>query len=207
MPLIAKAIEKAGIPIERLTSIILTHQDLDHIGSLPAILESASDKIEVLASEKEKPFIQGEQRLLKITPELVEKAVASLPADVPAERRNAIRAALENPPKAQVDRTLKDGEILPSCGGVEVIPMPGHTPGHISLYHRRSKTLIAGDALIVSNGVLLPSDPQFTLDMDAALNSLRKLGNYDIDTVICYHGGLYRGNANERIAELGRRAV
>ena len=32
--------------------------------------------------------------------------------------------------------------------------------------------------------------------------SIQKLMQYDIETVICYHGGMYSGNANKRIAEL-----
>ena len=42
----------------------------------------------------------------------------------------------------------------------------------------------------------LTSDPQ------AAEESLRKLARYDIEAVICYHGGLYERNASRRIAEL-----
>lgn len=207
LPILMKAIEQAGVPFERLSTIIITHQDIDHIGNLPAIINASSGKIEVLASETEKPYIQGEQRLLKITPEAIEQAVASLPAEVPAEWRSAFRAVLEHPLSAQVDRTPDDGELLPYCGGMTVIHTPGHTPGHISLYHHVSKTLIAGDALVVSDGLLLPTIPELTLDKDAALASFRKLDQYDIETVICYHGGLYRGNANERIAELGRSAA
>ena len=38
--------------------------------------------------------------------------------------------------------------------------------------------------------------------MDTALESLKKLTQYDIETVVCYHGGVYRDTANERLAEL-----
>jgi glyoxylase-like metal-dependent hydrolase (beta-lactamase superfamily II) len=93
---------------------------------------------------------------------------------------------------------------LPYCGGITVINTPGHTPGHISLYHKPSKTLIAGDAMIVADGRLLGPNPQYTLDMKTAIESLKKLMQYDIETVICYHGGLYKDNANRRIAELAK---
>jgi glyoxylase-like metal-dependent hydrolase (beta-lactamase superfamily II) len=105
--------------------------------------------VEVLASEVEKPYIQGEQRLVKLTPEAIERAVAALPPEAPEEQRKAFRAALEHPPQAKVNRVLADGEELPCCGGVTVIATPGHTPGHICLYHRGTRTLIAGDALRV----------------------------------------------------------
>jgi glyoxylase-like metal-dependent hydrolase (beta-lactamase superfamily II) len=52
------------------------------------------------------------------------------------------------------------------------------------------------------DGRLVGPIPQYTLDMDVAVQSLKKLMHYDIEAVICYHGGLYRENVNRRIAEL-----
>ncbi len=202
LPLFREAMEKAGVPFDKLSKIIVTHQDLDHIGNLPVILNESPQKVEVLANEVEKPFIQGEKRLLKITPETIARVMGSLPAEMPEQQRKAFKAAFENPPKANVDTTVADGEDLPYCGGIIVINTPGHTPGHICLYHKKSKTLIAGDAMIVVDGQLLGPSPQATLDMDLAVKSLKKLTQYDIQTVICYHGGLYKEDANQRIAEL-----
>jgi glyoxylase-like metal-dependent hydrolase (beta-lactamase superfamily II) len=202
MVLIREAIEKAGVPFTKLTHIILTHQDIDHIGCLPALLNESSQSVEVLATEVEKPYIQGEKRLLKISLEAIERAVQSLPPEVPEAMRKAFRAALENPPKGPVDKTIADGENLPYCGGMTVINTPGHTPGHICLYHHPSKTLIAGDAMRVIDRQLLGPDPHATLDMTEAIKSLKKLLAYDIENVICYHGGLYKKNVNQQIAEL-----
>jgi glyoxylase-like metal-dependent hydrolase (beta-lactamase superfamily II) len=202
LPKIREAMEKAGVSFDKLSKVIISHQDLDHIGSLPVIVSESSQKVEVLANEAEKPYIQGEKRLLKIKPEAIIQAMASLPPEVPEEWRTAFKAVLENPPKSNVDKTVADGEELPYCGGITVIGTPGHTPGHISLYHKQSRTLIAGDAMIVADGRLLGPDPQYTLDMNSAMKSLKKLTHYDIETVICYHGGFYKGNANRRIGEL-----
>lgn len=197
-PQFREAMEKAGVPLENLGKVVLTHQDIDHIGCLPDLLKASSQKVEVLASEVEKPYIQGEKPLIKI-----EKAMARL-NDLPQERREGLKRVFTNPPKAPVDKTVADGEELPFCGGITVIHTPGHTPGHISLYHQPSKTLIAGDALVVVDGQLAGPVPQYTLDMDVAIQSLKKLTQYDIEAVICYHGGLYRENVNRRIAELAK---
>ncbi|MFD2171643.1 MBL fold metallo-hydrolase [Tumebacillus lipolyticus] len=202
LPLIRQAMEQAGISFETLSKVILTHQDLDHIGSLPNILTESEQKIEVLANEIEKPFIQGEKRLLKITDEAIAQVDANFPPDVPEEWRNAFKRLLENPPHAQVDTIVVDGAELPDCGGITIIDTPGHTPGHISLYHQPSKTLIAGDAMVVRDGQLFGPDPQYTLDLDEAMRSLKKLTRYDIETVICYHGGAFGDQVNTRIAEL-----
>jgi glyoxylase-like metal-dependent hydrolase (beta-lactamase superfamily II) len=42
--------------------------------------------------------------------------------------------------------------------------------------------------------------------MDTALKSLKKLARYDIETVVCYHGGVYGDNPNKRLAELANAA-
>lgn len=197
LPLFREATEKAGISFDKLSKVILTHQDFDHIGSLPVLLRESPQKIEVLANEVEKPYIQGEKRLIKLTPE----AMARLES-LPEEWRRVLKPIFENPPRATVNKTVADGEELPYCGGITVINTPGHTPGHISLYHKQSKTLIAGDALFVVENQLVGPEPQYTLDMELAIQSLKKLTQYDIETVICYHGGLYQKNVNERITQL-----
>lgn len=202
LDLFRESMHQAGIPMERLNKIILTHQDIDHIGSLPAIIQESRHPIQVMASEQEKPYIQGEKTLIKF--EAIAK-MASMP-EAASKEWQVFRPIIENPPKARVDHTVVDGEELPDEGGLVVIETPGHTPGHISLYHKPSKTLIAGDALFVVEGELVGPDPQLTVDMEMAKKSVQKLSRYDIETVICYHGGVYHGDANLRIAELARES-
>ncbi|RLQ93214.1 MBL fold metallo-hydrolase [Falsibacillus albus] len=204
LPLFKNAFLKAEVPFEKLKKIIITHQDIDHIGSLPAILRASPEKIDVYSSKGEKPFIQGDKRILKITPDAIAQVKASLPSSIPEEWKKAFIATLENPPKAQVDHTLSGGEQVPSFGEVRVIDTPGHTPAHISLYHQPSKTVIAGDAMMVKNGDLQPPDPHVTLDLKAANNSIKRLIKFpeEIERVICYHGGLFEGNVKARMQEI-----
>ncbi|GGA07987.1 hydrolase [Paenibacillus marchantiophytorum] len=206
LPLIRQAMEQEGVSLQELHSIIITHQDIDHIGSLPTLLSESEQKLNILATEIEKPYIQGEKMLIKITPEAIDKAVAGLPANVSSEWRQAFRTTLENPPKGQVTGLLSSNQQLPYAGGLLVIDTPGHTPGHISLYHPASKTLIAADALVVHNGQLLGPVPDYCVDYALAMQSVKKLTALDIDQVICFHGGLYRDNVNSRIAELAAAA-
>lgn len=72
-------------------------------------------------------------------------------------------------------------------------------PGHISLYIKEIKTLVSGDALVVEDGILAIANPQYTLDMDMAKNSIKELLNYDIDQIICYHGGIYTKDIKESL--------
>ncbi|WP_195571110.1 MBL fold metallo-hydrolase [Paenibacillus sp. 1001270B_150601_E10] len=206
LSLIKNAVEATGVSFSQIHAVVLTHQDIDHIGSLPALIEAIEHPIEVLAHELECPYIQGDRMLIKVTPEKIDLAVKSLPPEVPEQMRQAFRSSLENPPKAQVTRTIAGSDILPYAGGLTVVPTPGHTPGHFSLYHQTSKTLIAGDALVIYEDKLMPSNPQHTYHVEESLHSIKELLNYDIETVICYHGGVMKDNVNERIAELSRLA-
>ncbi|WP_410982608.1 MBL fold metallo-hydrolase [Bacillus cereus] len=171
------AMDKVGVSFDKLKVVILTHQDIDHIGSLPEILQNCGRNIKVFAHELDKPYIQGDLTLLK-------------------------DGHIENPPKGKVNDTLIDGQELPYCGGIRIIHTPGHTPGHISLYLRQSKTLVAGDSMYSVNGTLGGIHVPTTLDIKAARRSLKKYLDLDIESVICYHGGLSKGNINEQIQKL-----
>lgn len=202
LPLLKDAIKQLGLDATQVTGLILTHQDMDHIGCATPLKEELGEKVKIFAHRIERPYIQGDLMLLKLTPEAIEMAVSALPDSVPAEWKAAFRRTLENPPKARVNTELRERELLPYCGGLLVLATPGHTPGHISLYHPSSKTLIAGDALQVVSGQLELPDPLQCSDYTLAKQSLRQLLDYDIDNVFCHHGGQYLGQGNKRIREL-----
>ncbi len=85
----------------------------------------------------------------------------------------------------KVNRTLSDGEVLPYCGGIIVIHTPGHTPGHICLYHKMSKTLIVGDVMNIVDGQLVGPNKDIMSEDEAndATNSLKKFNDYNIVNV------------------------
>ncbi|EEK45046.1 MULTISPECIES: MBL fold metallo-hydrolase [Bacillus] len=169
--------ERVGVSVDKLKVVILTHQDIDHIGSLPDVFENGVSDIKVYAHELDKPYIEGDLPLLK---------------DV----------HVENPPKGKVSDTVIDGQELPYCGGIRILHTPGHTPGHISLYLKRSKILVAGDSMYSVNGVLGGVHAPTTLNIMEARQSLKKYLNLDIESVVCYHGGLSKGNIKIQLQNL-----
>ncbi|CAM4387888.1 MBL fold metallo-hydrolase [Bacillus albus] len=169
--------EKVGVSFDKLKVVILTHQDIDHIGSLPKLLQICESNIKVYAHELDKPYIEGDLPLLK-------------------------DGKVENPPKGKVSNTVIDGQELPYCGGILILHTPGHTPGHISLYLKQSKTLISGDSMYSVNGKLGGIHTPTTLNIKEAQQSLKKYLNLDIESVVCYHGGLSKGNINVQIQKL-----
>jgi glyoxylase-like metal-dependent hydrolase (beta-lactamase superfamily II) len=199
-------IESHGVDPGRLNRILITHQDIDHIGNLQELVEGSSSRIEVSTHITEKPYVQGDRRLLRFTDEAI-AGLDLLPDHVPESFRLGLKALMLHPPRAVVDRVIEGGERLPWCGGIVVIDTPGHTPGHVSLYHEPSRTLIAGDALVVRDGQLWGADPDTTLDRTAAQESISKLAAFDIDSVLCYHGGLFNMNVRHRLAELATEPI
>lgn len=195
---IREEIEKVGVAFDKLNMVILTHHDIDHIGSVSSILKELPNRVKVLAHEEEKPYIDGEKRPIKVAK--LEDNLNSLSEDMKIIYEK-LKAGFQNC-KVNVDKNLIDGEELPYCGGIKVIYTPGHTLGHICLYLKQSKILIAGDALTIEDGMLIQLPQSSNFDMDLSMKSLKKLTQYDIETVICYHGGIYKDKVNERIAEL-----
>lgn len=113
--LIREAVEKAGVSFDRLNKIILTHQDMDHIGDLGTIVAESQNPIEVFSHEAEKPYIQGELISIKMTPERMAQQEAML-SKLPEEKRNEIKKMYSNI-SAKVDTTIEDVQELPFCGG------------------------------------------------------------------------------------------
>ncbi|SFS70774.1 MBL fold metallo-hydrolase [Paenibacillus sp. BC26] len=172
---IREAMAKEGFNLADLTKIIITHQDRDHIGSLPELVELFEGRVEVLAHEVGVPYIAGEIPLLK------SKTLV---------------------PPVKVDTVLNDGEQLSVAGGLQVIYTPGHSPDHIALYHIPSKTLVTGDSVTSNEGVLMPPAANFTPDWATAIESVKKFQKLNIATVITYHGGVCTENLQERLAAI-----
>lgn len=195
---IEQAVSEAGIALAKINKVIITHHDIDHMGSAVSIKEKLSERIEILAHEVEVPYIQGEKLPLKLVQ--LEPGLEDLPAGM-KDLYEKIKTGFQSY-KVNVDRPLTDGEELPYCGGITVIHTPGHTLGHICLYLKRHKMLVAGDLLRVEDGLLVTAPEQINFDQHMYLKSLAKLTGYDIQTVLCYHGGVYADKVNKRIEEL-----
>jgi glyoxylase-like metal-dependent hydrolase (beta-lactamase superfamily II) len=187
---------REDIPFDDINKIIITHQDLDHFGGLPEILEASKHKIEVMAHEDDKPYIQGEKHLVRLNSNFLNS--------MPEDRQEMVKQMFKNFTPVDVDTTLADNQELPFCGGITVIHTPGHTPGHLCLYHKTSKTLIVGDAMNIMDGKLMGPRKEILEEggYEIAMNSLKKLLNFDVENIVTYHGGLYTNKPHESIKNL-----
>jgi glyoxylase-like metal-dependent hydrolase (beta-lactamase superfamily II) len=197
LPEIKDAMKKVGVPFEGLDSIIVTHQDIDHVGGINPILKELP-QVKIFAHEDDKPYIEGEKKWIRLNTNFMNRI-----NNLPEEERDNILNLFENS-NVKINDTLEDGQELECCGGIIVIHTPGHTPGHICLYHKQSRTLIVGDAMNVVDGWLTGPNKDAMNEKDAqtAYDSFKKFEKYEIKNIITYHGGLFNDNPNQKIKEL-----
>lgn len=86
--------------------------------------------------------------------------------------------------------------------GLTVVHTPGHTAGHIALLEPSLSVLFAGDALNGANPGVSGPNPRFTPDMPLAIESARRLGTFDYDTVVFGHGEPVFGEASSAVGAM-----
>ncbi|HEX2608744.1 MAG TPA: MBL fold metallo-hydrolase, partial [Flavisolibacter sp.] len=182
----------------KVSAILITHHDIDHIGAL-AEWKQAYPHCKILAPIEEAPYLKGTKRSLRL--QQAEQLYDSLPdQEKPAALH--FQKFLESVQPVSVDQELLPGAVLPYCGGLEVVPTPGHLPGHISFYARSSKILIAGDAVVIDADRLDLANPAYAIDLKAAVTSVELLMQYDIEQLLCYHGGVWTTAIKNNLAQL-----
>ena len=179
MPYSAKSIMNAAKKIGKpITSIIITHAHSDHIGALDALKELLSD-CQVCISSRDALLLDGNTTLL------------------PNEKNTPIRGGIPKNIKTKPDLLLEEGDRV---GSLEVIATPGHTPGSITLFDTRNRSMIAGDAFVTRGGLavtgmmnpLFPFPALATWEKSTALESAKKLVDYKPSILAVGHGKMLK---------------
>ncbi|ULQ57811.1 MBL fold metallo-hydrolase [Flavihumibacter rivuli] len=199
LPLLEEALGGHGLSLKDLTGVFITHHDIDHMGALFE-LKSIFPSIKVFAPEKEVSYISGKAKSLRL------QQAEELFEQMPPEHREwalGFQEMLKSMKTCEVDVVVQPGEdILP---GFKVLATPGHMPGHVSLYHEASGTIIAADAVVLEDGMPEIANPAFTLDLPEAVRSVRQLAALPSQKIICYHGGSLEGNIPGALLQLVER--
>jgi len=183
---IARAIAAAGFDVANLTHIIITHQDMDHIGSIPELLAMAP-KAKVVAHYDEAPYMDGRRMPIRLANALENYDNFPDEAKVQIDQAKADYEAGKF--KLKIDKVLADKEKLAICGGIEAVHTPGHMPGHITLFLAASGIMVCGDAANIADNAIVGPNPVHTSDMETAMQSLEKIKKYPLTGIVAYHGG------------------
>jgi len=198
LPQLRSALQQKGIDIINLTGILISHDDIDHLGAL-FDLKKMNPLLQVYCSKTEEPSVTGKieaERLVQ-----AKQLLQQLPEEQQAWGKDfvALQQSIQRIPV--VDHVVQENDLI--LGGIRVIETPGHTRGHISFYIEASKTLIANDAVVVEpGGELNIANPEFTLDLPAAIRSVQKIRELDIQTLICFHGGIVTDQIRQKLDQL-----
>jgi glyoxylase-like metal-dependent hydrolase (beta-lactamase superfamily II) len=85
-------------------------------------------------------------------------------------------------------RTLNPVNDGDEVFGLQIVGTPGHTAGHVSVFDSDAGLLVAGDALIGSDGTIGGPSPRFSADIDEANASVGALAGLAASTVVFGHG-------------------
>lgn len=136
---------EAGIEPGDVTRVLLTHYDLDHIGTLATLGLSCP----VFAADPDAAHLEGSAR-----PPLTRwKGLTQRLSGLLASR-----------PDIPVERVSDRGTV----GGFVAHRTPGHTPGHVVWVHEGTGVALVGDLVRERDGAMEPS-PWFLSDDSAAV--------------------------------------
>jgi glyoxylase-like metal-dependent hydrolase (beta-lactamase superfamily II) len=173
-------------------AIILTHGHFDHIGSVKELIEYWN--VPVYAHKLEMPYLTGEKDYPVGDSTVDGGMIAEMS---PAFPHTSINLG------TYIHELSEDGSI-PFMPDWRYIHTPGHTPGHISLFHDSDRVLIVGDAFttvkqesltsVITQKKDISGPPAYlTTDWDLAEQSVRKLSELKPSMAIPSHGKPIKG--------------
>lgn len=181
-------------------AVLLTHGHEDHLGT--AAWLAGEHGVPVYAHRDELPRVRGERS-------------ATWGAGLVRElwRPNAVRFVATCVRRGvNSTRWVHDPSVLPEAeraavpAGARVIPVPGHTEGHVAYHLPDRGAILCGDALVTLSVLTRRPGPQlhpsaFALDNDQAARSLPVLATLDADLLLTGHGEPYRGSPQTAVEE------
>lgn len=160
-----------GLRIDAIEAILITHADLDHVGSVSRLQAKSGAKIYASAG----------------TAELLTKGRS--PRHMPWLIQLFIDVFMKyKPVKPELIRIIEDNERFQNGSDWRAIATPGHTMDHTAYYSINNGILFAGDALNTRNDRLGSTPKRITADWDSAVRSARRLLALHPGVIACGHG-------------------
>jgi glyoxylase-like metal-dependent hydrolase (beta-lactamase superfamily II) len=198
------SISEIGHRLSDVEAVLVTHAHVDHIGSLPRLLEQ--HRVPVLLSPIEAPHARREYLEQAGTTDVIRNLWR--PRVLPWALHMVRNGAMNDPgvPEANdfgaVDAIDVPGRPVP-------IATPGHTSGHTAYLVPGARVLLTGDALVTGHPLSSTIGPQelmgfFHHDLDAMHASLGVIADVDADAIVPGHGPVHRGSPRDAVARLRR---
>jgi hydroxyacylglutathione hydrolase len=185
---IIRQIEVVGKTRKEIKLIILTHSDIDHSGSAAELKRITGAKVAIHGGDA--ASLSGDKEL---------KTVKGFIGVIFRLMTRFMKFQSIKP-----DIVLKDGEEIDN---LKVIHTPGHTEGSICLY-KAGDIIFAGDTIRTdSRGNLKLSSSAMTLNVQEALESVRKIAKLEFDVLLPGHGRPVLHNASTKVRKLVQDAV
>jgi glyoxylase-like metal-dependent hydrolase (beta-lactamase superfamily II) len=183
------AIRKLGRSPSDLKRIVLTHAHRSHLGGLAALKRATGAT--VLAHAWEADIVAGER---------VAQSVGLKPTRPFRTYPFQVGIFLGRPKHAPcpIDESVPDGAAI---GPLEVLHLPGHSPGHLGFHWAERGLVIAGDA-IATWPRFESGWPAFNLNLEQHRESIRRLASLDASIVGVGHGDPVIQDASARVYEL-----
>lgn len=179
------------------SAIVLTHGHFDHVSGAAALAEAWD--VPIYAHPLEFPYLTGEKEYPP--PKLDADGLGGGPGGLmsllsPLYPRGPVDLSRWLRPLA----TTPGAEEAAPAPGWEIVPSPGHTPGHVSLFRSSDLTLLVGDAFCTTKPesffeAALAQTPElhgppayFTADPRQAARSIRMLANLQPRILAPGHG-------------------
>jgi glyoxylase-like metal-dependent hydrolase (beta-lactamase superfamily II) len=184
----------SGHAVEDIELILITHQHIDHIGLVDIVASHSG--AQVAAIDHLVPFVQNYREAAAEDDAFAAQTMLrhGIPPDVAQALQSVSLAFRAWGSRANVDRTLHEGEILQLRDrSLEVLFRPGHSPTDTVFHDRERRMLIAGDHLIkhISSNPLisrLVGSKERPQSLVTYMDSLRKTQAMDLDLVLPGHG-------------------
>ena len=198
------SISEIGHRLSDVEAVLVTHAHVDHIGSLPRLLEK--HRVPVLLSPTEAPHARREYLEQAGTTDVVRNLWR--PRVLPWAL-HMVRNGAMNDPGVPEATDFGDVDAIDVPGRPVPIATPGHTSGHTAYLVPGARVLLAGDALVTGHALSSTTGPQelmgfFHHDLEAMNASLDVIAEVDAEAIVPGHGPVHRGSPRDAVAQLRR---
>ncbi len=185
------------------TRIVVSHGHVDHYGAARFVQEKHGGALPVYSHPADaSKIVEGGPRWRERAPQYAAYLVRlGVPQEVLLEIAREAERGFKLAQRVPEARPIAEGEVIRARHlSLEVLHMPGHTPGLVCLYDRSRRIFFAADHLLekVSPNPIIELGPDgqegFFRPLLAYLESAGRTHRLDIDLVLPGHGPPFTGH-------------